>query len=396
MTEPTSGRPTSGRPTSGRPSGRAIERVDVFVLDHPLARRRIFSTGGNDSRGAALVRIEDGDGAVGWGETYPVVGAAVLLRELGAGLIGRDPDDAAANWGWLWAASSNGFHVSALSMALDDLRARRRGVPVSALYGGAVRSRARAYASSEGYLEGVPTLDVWRAEAERALQAGFTGFKLRIGRLAVAEELATIETFRTAFPDVELMADGNGAYTMGQALEVGAALHGLAFRWFEEPIPTAAYAGYERLRARLPLALAGGELIQDRDAGRALVDRGAVDIIQPDVSICGGIGEALAIAGIARLNAIEIQPHACNGALGLAASLQLLAVLPDPVRLPGSGPLLEHDFGPNPSRTDLLATPLVMRNGWFDIPSGSGLGVEVDEAFVRRHAAATSAAASRG
>ena len=191
---------------------------------------------------------------------------------------------------------------------------------------------------------------------------------------------------REAFPTLELMADGNAAYTLRQALEVGRHLHDLAFRWFEEPMPTTDYAGYERLRDALPLALAGGESIQSRGQARDLVDRRAVDIIQPDVSICGGIGEALVIAGMARLAAIETHPHACNGALGLAATLQVLGAIPDPNRLPADAPLLEHDFGPNPARTDLLATPLEFRDGWFTIPAGPGLGVEVDEDFVRREA----------
>ena len=101
---------------------------------------------------------------------------------------------------------------------------------------------------------------------------------------------------------------------------------------------------------------------------------GGIDIVQPNVGICGGIGEAVAIAAMARLAATQIQPHACNGAIGLAATLQLLAVLPNPNRLQADTPLLEHDFGPNPARTDLLARPLEMTAGWFTIPDGPGLG----------------------
>jgi D-galactarolactone cycloisomerase len=114
------------------------------------------------------------------------------------------------------------------------------------------------------------------------------------------------------------------------------------------------------------------------------VDRGAFDLIQPDVSICGGIADAIAIAAMARLAGIAIHPHACNGAIGLAASLQVLAVLTDPTRLPTDAPLLEVDFGPNPARTELLREALPFNRGWFTIPTGPGLGVEVDEAFVRR------------
>ncbi len=366
-----------------------IERVEVFLLDFPLERRRLFSTGGNDSRGAAIVRIADRDGAVGWGETYPTTAGIAMLRELGGLLHGRDPEAAVENWALVWGASGgDGFATGALSIALDDLRARRRGVPVHALYGGALRTRARAYASSEGYVHGTPVASAWVAEAHRAVAAGFTGFKLRIGREAIATELAAAAEVRHAHPTLQLMADGNGAYTLRQALHVGSALADLGFAWFEEPLPTAGYADYERLRASLPLALSGGESVQGRAEATALVDRAAFDIIQPDVSICGGIGEALAIGGFARLAGIETHPHACNGAIGLAASLHVLAALPDPNRLAADAPLLEHDFGPNPVRTRLLAQPLVMTDGWFDVPTGPGLGVDVDEAFVRRTATA--------
>ena len=364
-----------------------IERVEVFLLDFPLPRRRLFSTGGNDSRGAALVRIGDSDGAVGWGETYPTPAGVAMLAELGRLLLGRDPDAATENWRRIWGASGgDGFATGAVSIALDDLRARRRGVPVSALYGGARRERARAYASSEGYVPGRPVADAWLAEADRAAAAGFTGFKLRMGREGISEELAAAAAVRRAHPTMELMADGNAAYTLRQAIQVGRELQRLGFTWFEEPMSTERYAGYERLRAALPLALAGGESVQSRGEAAALIDARALDIIQPDVSICGGIGETIAICGLARLAAIQPHPHACNGALGLAATLQVLAVLPDPTRLPADAPMLEHDFGPNPARTDLLTTPLTMRSGWFDIPTGPGLGIEVDEAFVRRSA----------
>lgn len=365
----------------------AITRVEVFLLDFPLARRRLFSTGGNDSRGAALIRIADSEGFAGWGETYPTAAGIAMLGVLGRMLVGRDPDRAAENWARAWGASGgDGFATSAFSIALDDLRARRRGVPVSALYGGCRRDRVRAYASSEGYVQGLTVREAWLAEADRAAEAGFSGFKLRIGRESIREELAAVAAVRAAQPAMDLMADGNGAYTLRQSMLVGRELHDLGFLWLEEPMPTTHYAGYERLRDTLPLALAGGESVQGLGEAAGLVDRGAFDIIQPDVSICGGIGEAASIAGVARLAAIVTHPHACNGALGLAATLQLLATLPDPTRLPARAPLLEHDFGPNPARTDLLAAPLAMHLGWFAIPDGPGLGVTVDESFVRRSA----------
>jgi D-galactarolactone cycloisomerase len=363
-----------------------IARVEVFEPTFDLPRRRIFSTGGGMDRGATLVKISDTDGAAGWGETYPVPAGVALIRAASASLVGRDPQDAAANWDLVArTAGGNGFPISAISIALDDLRARQLGISVATLYGGAVRSRVRAYASSEGYVEGEPLAATWIAEAERAVAAGYLGFKLRIGRKPAAREMAAAADLRRAMPDLDLMADGNAAYALHDAVRVGHALHDLGFGWFEEPLPTEGYVGYEALRERLPLALAGGESIQDRRAAQDVIDRGAFDLIQPDVSICGGVGETIAIGGLARLAAIGIHPHACNGAIGLAASLQALAVLSDPTRLSTGAPLLEVDFGPNPTRTDLLATPLRFAGGWLTIPDGPGLGVDVDEDFVRRH-----------
>ena len=109
---------------------------------------------------------------------------------------------------------------------------------------------------------------------------------------------------------------------------------------------------------------------------------GAFDIIQPDASICGGVAAVLRIGAAAAAQGVACIPHACNGAINLAATLQALAVLaPLPEHLE-AGPLLEHDFGENPIRTDLLATPLAIEDGWIAIPDGPGLGVEVDEGVM--------------
>ena len=104
--------------------------------------------------------------------------------------------------------------------------------------------------------------------------------------------------------------------------------------------------------------------------------------------ICGGIGEARFYADLARLHAVGCVPHTSGGAIGIAAALQLHALLPDPTRLSTTDPpLLEVGFGPNPLRTDVLADGWsVGPDGWVDIPDGPGLGVTVDEAFVRSSA----------
>jgi len=104
-------------------------------------------------------------------------------------------------------------------------------------------------------------------------------------------------------------------------------------------------------------------------------------------ALSGGIGEALFYAELARLHAVATVPHTSGGAIGIAAALQLISLLPDPTRSPTTdAPLLEVGTGENPWRTHVLADGWQVRDGWVDIPEGPGLGIEVDEAFVRRHA----------
>ncbi len=188
-----------------------------------------------------------------------------------------------------------------------------------------------------------------------------------------------------------MLADASGAYTTRTAIEMGRHLERLGFSWFEGPLyEWEGYVGYELLPPALDIAIAGAEVTFSRAAIREQLDRGAFDIIQPDPVICGGIGEVLFYAGLARLQGVSCVPHTSGGAIGIAAGLQALAALPNPTRNPGTDePLLELGIGENPWRTNLLRSGWAMRDGWVEIPTGPGLGIEVDEAFVRTHARET-------
>jgi L-alanine-DL-glutamate epimerase-like enolase superfamily enzyme len=115
-----------------------------------------------------------------------------------------------------------------------------------------------------------------------------------------------------------------------------------------------------------------------------------VDIVQPEPVICGGVTETLWIADLAAVHSIPAMPHTSNNAIGIAVGLQVLASLPDPNRSPASDLLyLEYGVDDNPHRTGLLATPLRFDSGWVSVPDGPGLGVEIDEAYLRHHAVET-------
>jgi D-galactarolactone cycloisomerase len=279
--------------------------------------------------------------------------------------------------------------VGGLDMAILDLCGKALNLPVAELFGGRLRERVPVYASAMNYVEGLEPEKHFPREAAALVRQGFKAMKMRIGRYPVAREAALAAAVRAAVgPDIRLMADGNGAYTMAGALEMGHELHKLGFEAFEEPLPQSPkYAGYEELRRKLPLSLAGGEALDSRASAKELIDRRAMDIIQPDVSLCGGIGEVLFIAELAALSGIRCLPHCWGGAPVIAATTHLLSLLPDPHwGFPTDTPMLELDQSENPWRTEIVKEPLEVRDGFVRVPTRPGLGIDVDEKAVKKYA----------
>jgi D-galactarolactone cycloisomerase len=371
-----------------------IVRLDVFAVRAPLATPRGPSILTYRERQSLLVKLTTDTGLVGWGETYRLAGVELAIRDvLGPLLVGRDPLAARRLRAEMLAATfNNGCAVGGVDLALHDLSGKALGVPVHVLYGGALRQRVPAYASLPGYFDepGPGPESYWVDEARALVARGFRGLKFRIGRFPPVRELPLLAAVREAVdPDVRLRADANAAYSTASALTVGRALRDLRFDWLEEPLPQTGYAGYPELRARLDVPLAGGEGLTSRSAAFESLQRGCFDIIQPDVSICGGIADCLFIGELARLSAVRCVPHCWAGGIVLAATLQVAALLPEPTRMPGvDAPEVEFDVTDNPFRTELvLGDPFQLRDGCLDVPTAPGLGVEVDESVLERYAA---------
>ena len=143
------------------------------------------------------------------------------------------------------------------------------------------------------------------------------------------------------------------------------------------------YPGYEAL-APLDIPIAAGEGLQNRGAFDAFLARGAADIIQPDVAICGGIGEANFIAELAALHGRPCIPHAWGGAILLAATLQFVSLIPEPSELVGpTSPVLEFDRFENRMRTEVSRTAIDVIDGHVAIPTAPGLGIDIDEGALR-------------
>jgi D-galactarolactone cycloisomerase len=379
-----------------------IARVEVFAVRVPLSTPRGPSILTYHARESLFIKLTTTDGLVGWGETYRVAGVEAAIRDgLAPLLVGHEACPSRRLHQQMLAATfDNGFAVGGVDLALHDVWGKALGQPVHALYGGAQRERVELYASLPGYYEDGPSLEQhWVDEAVALRERGFRALKLRIGRFAPQRELPALAAVREAVgPNLRLMADANAAYAPGTALRVASALRELDFTWLEEPLPQSGYRGYPELRQKMRVPLAGGEGLTTRWAANDALRRGCFDIIQPDVSICGGIAECLFIGELAQLSAVQCVPHCWGGAITLASTVQVVALLPDPSRLPGSeAPQVELDVTENPFRNGLLAgDAFEPRDGCFEVPSAPGLGVEIDESVLRHYAASRSPGAHSG
>jgi D-galactarolactone cycloisomerase len=366
-----------------------VTSVETFHVQSPLPRGLGPSTYYYHFRDALLVKISTDEGLVGWGETAPMAGVrATIDKDIGPMLVGQNPLDHRRLWRQMWGPNfGNGLAVGAVDIALHDIWGKALNMSITDLYGGRLRQRVPAYASALTYNEGIDPLDNYPEDAARLVEQGFRAIKLRLGGEPLAKDVRVASAVRDAVgPDVLLTADGNGAYTLSSAIQMGKELERLRFYWWEEPLPQPNYTAYEVLTDKLDIAIAAGEGLDSRGAFKEVIARRAMDIVQPDPCLCGGIRECLFVGELARLYGIQCIPHCWSGAIVVAAVLHVLALLPDPswARVTET-PMLELDVVENPFREDLVTQPFRVRDGLVDVPTGPGLGIEVNEDVIKHY-----------
>lgn len=361
-----------------------LARVEAHVFRTPIKEPVRTSFGIMTERVAVFVRVEDSDGARGWGEiwcNFPNAAAehrALLFADiLAPRVLGKSLDDPAA----LWSDLDRALHVlrvqsgdagalsaaaAGLDLAIHDLRARKRGLPLWRALGGTDGSPVPVYAS--GLNPGRAAYDT----VGRMRAAGYCAYKIKVG-FGEETDLGSLRPVARELKAGErLMVDVNQGWDLRTASALAPKLAEFGLYWIEEPLlADRPMAEWTQVAAAAPTQLAAGENLRGAGPFQEAIDSGLFGVIQPDAAKWGGHSGCLPVARAALAAGRSYCPHFLGGAIGLVHSLHLLAA----VRGPG---LLEVDANPNPLREGLLGDFLTVRDGSVSLPGGQGLGLEPD------------------
>ena len=374
-----------------------IKAIRTHILTAPLSQPFAYARAWYDTRTAMLVEIETDSGLVGWGECYgPARVNSAVVKDIAPWLIGEDPLRTDHLWQSVYARlrdhGQKGVVIQGLSgidIALWDIKGKHFGVPVHRLLGGPRRTEVRAYATGLYRRKSGDPGKYLAEEAASYVAEGFGAVKLKVG-FGIEEDAAMACAVRAAIGrDVALMVDANHAYDAVAAIRLGRMIEELDIGWFEEPVLPEDIAGYRAVKAAITIPVAGGECEFTRFGFRDLLASRAIDIVQPDTCAAGGLSECKKIADMAEAFSVRYNPHVWGTGIAIAASLQLLAVLPShtPTSLAPVEPMLEFDRTEHPIRQSILVTPIEHIGGVVRVPEGPGLGIEVDRKALARFAA---------
>ena len=340
-----------------------------------------------------LVRLDTDEGITGYGEAKAAVGSAginspivtIVRDELRPLLLGRDPRDISGLWERMYnggradlAISAGrsfpdlgrrGLRISAISgvdLALWDILGKSLDVPVYRLIGGKCRDTIPAYASGgwadAGHI-GQQLLDTIKPHAFRSV-------KMRVGAMdgSVETSIERVCAAREALgPAVSLMVDAHGTFDSRTAKRFCRGVEHCNLRWFEEPVSADDPKGMAEVRAATDIPIAAGESLFTRFDFKELIEARAVDVLQPDPAIAGGITEVLRIAALASAHQLTVAPHLWGSALLFAAGLNIAAAVPNCVTL-------EYSMGFNPMLRELTNTPFTFAMDRSSFPTGPALG----------------------
>ncbi|PJF47515.1 MAG: mandelate racemase/muconate lactonizing enzyme family protein [Chloroflexi bacterium] len=370
----------------------------------PPEQQHLSDFGRIASFDAVLVTVTTSTGLVGYGEAKAGVGSAAVCaslvtcvrEELRPLLIGQDPRQINRLWERMYNGvrdhyaltrgrafpilGRRGLTIAAMSgvdMALWDLGGKLLECPVVQLLGGTCRDAMPAYASG-----GWADVDGIGQQLLGYVNQGFRAVKMRVGVMDgdVDTSVARVRAARQALgPKIKLMADAHGTYSVPEAKRFCDGVADCDLFWFEEPVNADDRDGAAEVRAHAQMPIAAGESEFTRFDFRDLIQRRAVDVLQPDLAICGGITEGRRIAALAEAHQLALAPHLWGSALSFAAGLHLAFASPSAI-------ILEYSLGANPLLRELPEEQIEVHDGMIAAPVRPGLGVTPRQAFVERYA----------
>lgn len=382
-----------------------ISNVEAYWLRCPIPENKQHRSdyGLLTNFDMTLVVVTTEDGLQGFGEAKAAVGSSgvcasivtCIENELRPILIGQD----ARNINELWERMYNGVRdhyaikrgrvfpilgnrgltvsaISGVDMALWDLLGKSLNVPVVQLLGGAVRPQMETYASG-----GWAGVDAIGDQLQGYVDKGFKAVKMRVGVMdeTVAYSVARVKAARAALgPNIKIMTDAHGTYSVPEAKQFCRALEDCNLYWFEEPISPDNKKGTAEVRATTTIPIAGGESEFTRFDIRDLIDLSAVDVVQPDAAIIGGITESWRVASLAAAYQLELAPHCWGSAFSFMAGVNLAFASP-------SAAIIEFSSGGNPMMYDLVNEQIKVENGFIQQPVAPGLGLSVNWDFVKMY-----------
>lgn len=366
-----------------------ITSVETFYLRLPVIEERCDGT-----QDTLVVRIGTDAGLTGVGEvdSSPLVAQAsieapvshTIARGLKHVLLGENPLEIERLWDKMYDASlyfgRRGVAIHAMSgidLALWDLAGKTYGCSVAELLGGNRTTKVRAYASSLFGATPAETGDMAREFRDQ----GFTAVKFGWHPLGPNEEndVALIREARKGLGDgPDLLIDAGCVWDAKTAIQRARRFQEHRLFWLEEPLHPDDLDGYRRLSEAVDIRIAAGEEESSRHSYLDLMDRGKIDVVQVDVTRCGGLTEARRIARLAHDRHLPVVNHSFKTGINLAASLHFVATAP-------TGFILEYPITPSPLRDELTREKFPVVDGYVELPQGHGLGVTLDEETLHRY-----------
>lgn len=379
-----------------------ISNVEAFWLRCPIPKEKQHRSdyGLLTDFDMTLVVVTTEDGLQGFGEAKAAVGSSgvcasivsCIENELKPVLVGKDAKSITRLWEEMYNGTRDhyalsrgrkfpvlgrrGLTVSAMSgidTALWDLKGKALNVPVMDLLGGACRDKMPAYASG-----GWANADKIGEQLNGYVSKGFGGVKMRVGIMdeTVSNSIKRVRAAREALgPDIKLMVDAHGTFSVPEAKQFCRGVEDCNLYWFEEPISPDNRHGTAEVRAATAIPIAAGESEYTCFDIRDLLEIRALDVVQPDAAIIGGISEAIRVGHLAATHQVELAPHCWGSAFSFMAGLNVAFAS-------SSATIIEFSLGGNPMMYELVKEKIEVNGGMVDAPTGPGLGLTPDWNFV--------------